>query len=90
MRIDGTYNEYSQKKIEENAKSWLGEFKQHLEDYKKQYSSEVNSYVTQDGEIEEWGGGEDKDKVVDLLDNLYTNVEKQVFGDDNKEKIDEN
>lgn len=92
LRIKGEYEEYAKKKINENAKSWLKEFKESLQDYKKQYSEEIKSYVTQDGEIEEWGGGESKDKISDLLDKLYENVEKQVFGEENTnndEKIDE-
>lgn len=86
LRITGEYNEYAQKKIEDNAKSWLEEFKQTLEDYKNQYSDEVKSYVTEAGDVEEWGGGIEKEKFCDLLDNLYKNVERQIFGDESSDK----
>jgi len=91
LRISGEYKEYEKKKIEENAKSWLSDFKQSLTEYKNQYAEEIKSYVTQDGDIEEWGGGESKEKISELLDNLYESVEKQIFGENivNKdEKID--
>lgn len=92
LRIIGKYDEYEKRKVEENAKSWLYDFKQSLVEYKNQYSDEIKSYVTQDGDIEEWGGGESKEKISELLDKLYEEVEKQILGITNinkDEKSDE-
>ncbi len=86
LKIDGKYEEYQLTKMQNNAKSWLTDFKQQLNTYKKEYSDQIKTYVSDNGEVEDWGGGMDNDDFNKLMDNVYTEIETVVFGEDSEEK----
>jgi hypothetical protein len=49
MRIDGTYDEWEEKKVTANIVSWIKEQKESIEEFKKQKSPEFLQQVRPDG-----------------------------------------
>ena len=85
MRINGTYEEYENKKIMQNAKSWMKDMEQVAEEWIKNNEKEVQQFVmNSSGELENWDvKGKTNHNLKNLQKNL-TNVKKQL-----KEKQDE-
>lgn len=87
MRADGTYKEYEFKKMKANAESWLKDFRKQLDEYKDAYQRELQSFVTEKGEVENWGGGMEKREFEKLMDDTYNDLEKKVLGEEKDVEI---
>lgn len=65
LRIAGLYKEYERKMVQGNIKSFLKD----LEEWTKSFISESSTYVTEQGEIEDWNGMNPKQKTK-IMGNL--------------------
>lgn len=79
MRLNGTFDEYTKAAYKENAMAWLNEKREQFELFIND-SDTLKGFVTQNGEIENWTGGQDKQKLRDKFEEEYS-----LF----KQKIDE-
>ena len=85
MRINGTYEEYEQKKIMNNANAWVKDMEQLATEWVKDNEKEVQQYVmNSSGEMENWDVKGKKNHNLENLKKNLTDVEKQL-----KEKQDE-
>jgi len=62
LKFEGKYDEYSKKIITNNIITHIEEAEQFIEEF---LGSSKDSYITEQGDVEDWGGGIDKNKVVD-------------------------
>lgn len=62
--IDGTFNQYEKEYISKNIKSWLHDIEAAIGDY---VNLKPTNYVTEDGQIEDWVGGHDKEELSNIL-----------------------
>ena len=85
MRIDGTYEEYEQKKIINNANAWVKDMEQLATEWINDNNKDKQQFImNSQGELETWDvKGKKNHNLENLKDNI-TNVEKQL-----KEKQDE-
>lgn len=63
LKIQGKYEEYAKNMVTKNIVTHIEEAEQFIEEFAKSYTNE--SYVTEQGDIEQWEGGVDKDKMVE-------------------------
>jgi hypothetical protein len=77
LKLEGKYEEYSRNIITKNIITHIEEAEQFIEEF---YNAEKEGYVTEQGDIEEWDGGADKDKIVkewkEGLQELKNSLEK--------------
>ena len=85
MRINGTYEEYEQKKIMNNANAWVKDMEQLATEWINDNNKDKQQFImNSQGELETWDvKGKKNHNLENLKDNI-TNVEKQL-----KEKQDE-
>ena len=62
LKLEGTYEEYSKNIVTKNILTHIEEAEQYIEEFME---SSKDTYVTEQGDIEDWDGGVDKNKVVD-------------------------
>jgi hypothetical protein len=62
LKLEGTYEEYSKNIVTKNILTHIEEAEQYIEEF---IESSKETYVTEQGDIEDWDGGVDKNKVVD-------------------------
>lgn len=63
LKMEGKYEEYAKNMVTKNIITHIEEAEQFIEEFAK--SSIKETYVTEQGDVEEWEGGLDKDKLVD-------------------------
>lgn len=63
LKIQGKYEEYAKNMVSKNIVTHIEEAEQFIEEFAKSYTKE--SYVTEQGDVEQWEGGVDKDKMVE-------------------------
>ena len=63
LKMEGKYEEYSRNMVTKNIITHIEEAEQFIEEFAK--SNIKETYVTEQGDVEEWEGGVDKDKLVD-------------------------
>lgn len=61
LRLDGKFEEYAQGLIRANATSFINDLEQEFADFLTQG---IQSYVTEQGDMEDWGGAENKKKQI--------------------------
>ena len=62
LKMEGKYEEYARNMVTKNIITHIEEAEEFIEEYAK--GSTKESYVTEQGDVEEWEGGVDKDKMV--------------------------
>ena len=63
LKLDGKYEEYTKNMITKNIVTHIEEAEQFIEEFARNTVKET--YVTEQGDVEEWEGGVDKNKLVD-------------------------
>lgn len=66
-RIDGTYDEYERKQIQENAEQMYKTAELMLNDYLKDAKSQ--HYITEAGQLEDWSGGHSESELKNLVEH---------------------
>ena len=61
LKVEGKYDEYSKNMVTKNIITHIEEAEQFIEEFA---SMGKESYVTEQGDVEDWEGGLDKDKMV--------------------------
>lgn len=75
MRADGTFEEHTRKLYKDNAMAWLREKRGQFNDYISSVGT-LNGFVTENGTVEDWYGGLDKQKLIDQFEEDYSKMEK--------------
>jgi len=63
LKMEGKYEEYKKNMITKNIITHIEEAEQFIEEFVR--SNVKETYVTEQGDVEEWEGGIDKDKMVE-------------------------
>jgi len=79
-RLNGTWEEYASDKRKENVKSWMEDAEIEYKDQLDQLGTE--SFVTEDGTIEDWGYV-DKKSIKDKQDSEL-NMAREIINEENK------
>jgi len=82
LRKNGTYEEYENNKMLQNAEAWLKQAELEKDVLKSTLQA---SYVNEDGSIEDWGKGMTEDEVVNKIDEGFAEFKKN-FIDKLKDK----
>ena len=61
LKLEGKYEEYARKMVSKNIITHIEEAEQFIEEFA---SMGKDTYVTEQGDIEDWEGGTDKEKIV--------------------------
>ncbi len=61
LKLEGKYDDYAKNMVTKNIITHIEEAEQYIEEFME---SSNDTYVTEQGDIEDWEGGLDKDKVV--------------------------
>ena len=61
LKLEGKYEEYARRMVTKNIITHIEEAEQFIEEFA---SMGKDTYVTEQGDIEDWEGGTDKDKMV--------------------------
>lgn len=64
--IDGTFKEYEKKLITKNVCAWVKDMEQSITQYVKE--ANINRNITEDGQREEWVGGNTNEELQEILD----------------------
>jgi hypothetical protein len=62
LKAEGKYDEYARNMVTKNIITHIEEAEQFIEEFATSYTKE--SYVTEQGDVEEWEGGIDKEDMV--------------------------
>jgi len=62
MKLDGTYEEYMRNIINKNLVTHIEEAEKFIEEF---VNTNKESYVTEQGDVEDWSGGVDKNKMAE-------------------------
>ena len=81
-RIDGTYDEYEKKQIQENAEQMYKTAELMLNDYLKDAKSQ--HYITEAGQLEDWSGGHSESDLKNLVEHELKTLRTKI--DTYKEK----
>jgi hypothetical protein len=65
LKVAGLYEIYEAKIINSEIDNWINEFKAYLE---SELSLTNNSFISEQGDLEKWAGGPNKEKVLEGLD----------------------
>ena len=76
MRIDGTYDKYERKAIQENAEQVYKTAEMVLKDYLKNQKSK--HYITEAGHLEDWNGGKSESELKQLVEQELVTLRKKV------------
>jgi hypothetical protein len=61
LKVEGKYEEYERKMLNQNKDAMVDDFEKAIEDF---YSSQAESYVTEQGDVETWGGGKINEEEI--------------------------
>tara|TARA_Y100000361_G_scaffold134794_1_gene134156 strand:- start:368 stop:988 length:621 start_codon:yes stop_codon:yes gene_type:complete len=81
MRINGTFSEYQEKKVQANVKAWITDMENLLVDWNKDQAQEKVQYImNSSGEMETWDTkgkqNKDKTKLEEVLQEVKTKLEE--------------
>lgn len=62
LKLEGKYQEYTRNVVSSNIISYIEEAEQFIDEF---MNSNKETYVTEQGDVEEWEGGVDKEKIKD-------------------------
>lgn len=77
MELNGTFDEYKKATYKENALAWLNEKREQFELFINDTDT-LRGFVTQNGEIENWTGGPDKEKLKAKFEEEYALFKKKI------------
>lgn len=77
MRANGTYEAYSKELYKKNALAWLEEKRVQFEDYINSPDS-LRGFVTERGDVEDWYGGVDIEKVKEQFEKEYALIKEEI------------
>lgn len=77
MRLEGTWEEYENQKVKENAMSWLKEAEQEVEELKEAMTK--TEFVNKDGDMEKWGLEKDKDTIIREIDEQWAKYKQSFY-----------
>lgn len=85
MIIDGTFGEYQKNYVTKNVNSWLNDIETKAHEYIE--SRDADSFITEDGQVEEWGKGMTKEQLKELFSKQIAEFKKQYsdFTEENKD-----
>jgi hypothetical protein len=75
LRAEGKYEEYIKNTVSNNIVTHIEEAEQFIEEY---INSSKDTYVTEHGDIEDWDGGPDKNKMVDKWKQELQEMKKEL------------
>ena len=73
LRKAGLYEEYENRIINSEIDGFIVNFKAYVED---KLTESNNSFITEQGDVEQWKGGLNKQRVLDSLDKTIEHLEK--------------
>lgn len=73
LRAEGKYEEYIKNTFNNNLVTYLEEAEQFIEEF---ITENKNTYVTEHGDIEDWDGGMDKEKIAQKLKEELQEMKK--------------
>jgi hypothetical protein len=76
LRIEGKYEEYEKNLLNQNKNTSVDDFEQQFEEFLK---TQNNSFITEDGDIEQWSGNNIDPKIIKLIkENIKTLRETEI------------
>ena len=72
----GQFEEYQRKKIQGNVETFIKDLSIYAEAYLSESSN--NAYVTEDGDVESWVGGYNKEQVNDIINPQIEKIKKDL------------
>jgi hypothetical protein len=72
MKIDGTWNDYINQTFNQEIDQQIQEYKDYFESL---FSESKEGYVSENGEVQKWIGGIDKDLAQSSLDSIIKHLE---------------
>ena len=75
LKLEGKYQDYVREMVSKNMITHLEEAEQFIEDFRRQ---SVDTYVTEDGEVEDWSGKVDKSQIIDKWKEELKEMKKMV------------
>ena len=75
LRIEGKYEEYERNMIAGNAESYLDDLEQYL---LEAINTSNNQYVSEQGKVERWKGGINKEEFLEQMKTNFVDFRKQV------------
>ena len=69
----GLYEEYEKNIINSEIEGFIENFKMHVEE---ELSQSNNSFITEQGDVEKWDGGLNKERVLESLDKTIEHLRK--------------
>ena len=75
LRAEGKYEEYERNIIADNAKSYLDDLEQYL---LEAINTSNNQYVSEQGKVERWKGGINKEEFLEQMKTNFVDFRKQV------------
>ena len=76
MRVNGTYDAYEKRKIQENAEQVYKTAELVLNNYLKDATSK--HYITEAGQMEDWSGGKSQSELKELVEQELLTLRKKV------------
>ena len=73
MRAEGTFDTYSKQLYKNNALAWLEEKRVQFEEF-IQNPETLRGFVTERGDVEDWYGGHDIDKLKEQFEKEYNEI----------------
>ena len=73
--IDGTFTEYEKETITKNVCAWIQDMEASITEYVVE--ANINRNITEDGQREDWSGGQTTEELRDLLTAQMTEFKKK-------------
>ena len=75
LKLEGKYEEYERNMIANNANAYLDDLEQYL---LEAINTSNNQYVSEQGEVERWKGGINKEEFLEQMTTNFVKFRKQV------------
>lgn len=77
LRVNGTFEQYSKERYKKNALAWLNEKRDQFNDFINNPES-LRVYVTEKGQVEDWYGSIDTDKIRENFEKEYAEFKEKI------------
>jgi len=77
MRLNGTFYDYSTELYKKNVLAWLEEKRLQFEEFINNPET-LRGFVTERGDVEDWYGGMDVDKLREQFQKEYDEIKQQI------------
>ena len=75
LKIEGKYEDYERNTLANNAEDYINDLESYL---LEALNSSNDQFVSEQGEVERWKGGLDKEKVTEELKEFFDNHKKDI------------